>query len=192
MYCNKCGTENDESFAFCMSCGEKLEAPEAVPEPETKKKRPAKKTSRKAAKEEIPQAPEPSQAAAGGVSLPAEMPSKRTMAIGAGGCTALAGLTVVIAIVALLILQPPWFPIKLGSENRLIVAQLNRSGEADLYVVKMNQALEEGLLVDPFVGSGTSIISAVEYGMSFLACDRESSCCEAATNRLNAYKTYKR
>jgi site-specific DNA-methyltransferase (adenine-specific) len=48
-----------------------------------------------------------------------------------------------------------------------------------------------GLLIDPFVGSGTSIIAAAEIGMRFLACDRELSCCEVAARRLTEYQAEK-
>jgi site-specific DNA-methyltransferase (adenine-specific) len=40
------------------------------------------------------------------------------------------------------------------------------------------------LLVDPFVGSGSSIVSAVRAGMRFAACDVVESNCEVVTNRL--------
>ena len=44
-----------------------------------------------------------------------------------------------------------------------------------------------GLLVDPFVGSGTSIISAVDGGMRFVACDREEIYCQIAEDRLKRH-----
>ena len=44
-----------------------------------------------------------------------------------------------------------------------------------------------GLIVDPFVGSGTSIIAAMEAGMHHLSCDRERSYCNAAIQRLEEY-----
>lgn len=43
---------------------------------------------------------------------------------------------------------------------------------------------EEGVLVDPFVGSGTSVVAAVSQGMQFLACDRERLCCEVTARRV--------
>jgi len=50
-------------------------------------------------------------------------------------------------------------------------------------VVEMS-GMDKGLLVDPFVGAGTSIVAAVERGMHFLACDREESCCKISIQRL--------
>ena len=47
--------------------------------------------------------------------------------------------------------------------------------------------LKNGLLVDPFVGSGTSLISAVEAQMSFVACDREEIYCDIASRRVKEY-----
>ena len=46
-----------------------------------------------------------------------------------------------------------------------------------------------GLLVDPFVGSGTSLVAAREAGMRFLGVDREESCCAVALERLNEAQT---
>jgi site-specific DNA-methyltransferase (adenine-specific) len=43
-----------------------------------------------------------------------------------------------------------------------------------------------GLLVDPFVGSGTSLVAAVDAGMRFAAADREASACAVATRRVGA------
>lgn len=47
-----------------------------------------------------------------------------------------------------------------------------------------------GLLVDPFVGSGTSLVAAREVCMSFLANDRELSCCRVALERMNDDETH--
>lgn len=49
-----------------------------------------------------------------------------------------------------------------------------------------------GLLIDPFVGSGTSMIAASESNMWFLACDREKSCFDGATKRYFEYKVNKK
>ncbi len=49
-----------------------------------------------------------------------------------------------------------------------------------------------GLLVDPFVGSGTSILSAVENSMSFAACDIEKVSCDVAAKRLREHFKCKR
>lgn len=43
---------------------------------------------------------------------------------------------------------------------------------------------KDGLLVDPFVGSGTSIISAYDAGMRYVASDREATCCDITEARL--------
>ncbi len=48
-----------------------------------------------------------------------------------------------------------------------------------------------GVFVDPFVGSGTSIVAVAESGMRFLACDRESNCCDIAAGRLSSFKAGK-
>lgn len=42
------------------------------------------------------------------------------------------------------------------------------------------------VLVDPFVGTGTSLVAAVEAGMKFIASDREQSACKIAANRVRA------
>lgn len=42
-----------------------------------------------------------------------------------------------------------------------------------------------GLLVDPFAGSGSSVIAAVSAGMSFAACDRELDYCLLIQDRLS-------
>lgn len=44
---------------------------------------------------------------------------------------------------------------------------------------------KKGILVDPFVGSGTSLIAAVEHDMNFIACDREESYCQVTHQRLS-------
>jgi site-specific DNA-methyltransferase (adenine-specific) len=43
-----------------------------------------------------------------------------------------------------------------------------------------------GVLVDPFVGTGTSLVAAVERRMTFLAADREASACTVAAKRVRA------
>ncbi|MFZ0909348.1 MAG: DNA methyltransferase [Candidatus Acidiferrales bacterium] len=45
------------------------------------------------------------------------------------------------------------------------------------------------VLVDPFVGAGTSLVAAVEKRMRFVACDIEDSFCEVTSNRLNSLRT---
>ena len=47
---------------------------------------------------------------------------------------------------------------------------------------------EDGLLVDPFVGSGTSVISAVDGGMRFVACDREEVYCDIVADRITEHQ----
>lgn len=42
----------------------------------------------------------------------------------------------------------------------------------------------QGVLVDPFVGTGASVVAAVEAGMTFLASDREQSACKIAAGRV--------
>lgn len=68
---------------------------------------------------------------------------------------------------------------KHGSSNELPLSLTQR-------IVQIS-GQEDGLLVDPFVGTGTSIIAAVEIGMRFLACDRESSCCDISTQRVTEF-----
>ncbi len=41
-----------------------------------------------------------------------------------------------------------------------------------------------GVLVDPFAGSGTSLVAAVEAGMRFVACDSQQSYCRVMQNRV--------
>lgn len=41
-----------------------------------------------------------------------------------------------------------------------------------------------GILVDPFVGTGTSVVAALAGGMRFVACDREREACRAMCKRL--------
>lgn len=48
---------------------------------------------------------------------------------------------------------------------------------------------DEGfLLVDPFVGSGTSLEAACEFNLRFLCCDREEEFCEISKERVARYK----
>lgn len=68
---------------------------------------------------------------------------------------------------------------KRRSENELPVEFLRR-------VVQIS-GRRGGLLVDPFVGSGTSIVSAVDGGMNFIACDREEIYCGIAAERLKEH-----
>ena len=72
------------------------------------------------------------------------------------------------------------YPVRHGNnknrvENELPLTLLKRviqiSGHTD------------GLLIDPFLGSGTSIIASQDKGMSFLASDREEEFCHIAANR---------
>jgi site-specific DNA-methyltransferase (adenine-specific) len=42
----------------------------------------------------------------------------------------------------------------------------------------------KGLLVDPFAGTGPSLVAAVEAGMQFIASDREPSACRIAAARV--------
>jgi len=49
-----------------------------------------------------------------------------------------------------------------------------------------------GILIDPFVGSGTSMIAASKSKMRFLACDRETSCFKGAAKRYTEYKVNKK
>lgn len=44
---------------------------------------------------------------------------------------------------------------------------------------------KDSLLIDPFVGSGTSIVAALEKEMNFIAIDREIEYCRIAAERLN-------
>jgi site-specific DNA-methyltransferase (adenine-specific) len=47
-------------------------------------------------------------------------------------------------------------------------------------------SIENGLLVDPFVGSGPSIAAAAEAHMHYIACDREVAYCRLASNRVRS------
>ena len=44
--------------------------------------------------------------------------------------------------------------------------------------------VREGLLVDPFAGTGTSLLAAAKQGMRFVACDREQQFCDLMVNRM--------
>ncbi len=43
---------------------------------------------------------------------------------------------------------------------------------------------QRGVLVDPFAGSGSSLVAAVERGMLFVACDSQQSYCRIMSNRI--------
>jgi site-specific DNA-methyltransferase (adenine-specific) len=49
-----------------------------------------------------------------------------------------------------------------------------------------------GLLVDPFSGTGTSVIAARLGGMKFIGCDREQEHCDTLVERLHALSARKR
>jgi len=68
---------------------------------------------------------------------------------------------------------------KKRSENELPLELTNR-------VVQISGG-EGSLFVDPFVGSGTSIISAYDANMMFVAGDREITCCDIAEERLKEH-----
>jgi site-specific DNA-methyltransferase (adenine-specific) len=63
------------------------------------------------------------------------------------------------------------------TENELPLKLLNR-------VIEIS-GVKEGLLIDPFVGSGTAIVAAKKLGMRFLACDREKEFCLIAAERYD-------
>lgn len=46
---------------------------------------------------------------------------------------------------------------------------------------------ENGILIDPFVGAGTSALSAYKKNMYFIGNDREISCCEVSKKRIETY-----
>ncbi len=46
-----------------------------------------------------------------------------------------------------------------------------------------------GMFVDPFAGSGASLLSAVQHGMRFRACDLLEANCELIANRIGTYKS---
>jgi site-specific DNA-methyltransferase (adenine-specific) len=58
-------------------------------------------------------------------------------------------------------------------------------------VVKMS-GRRDGLLVDPFAGTGTSVIAARLSRMKYIAGDREAEHCETIQSRLNALSARKR
>ena len=47
---------------------------------------------------------------------------------------------------------------------------------------------KNGVIIDPFVGSGTSILAAVETNMYYIASDREQMYCDTALSRLTKFK----
>ena len=68
---------------------------------------------------------------------------------------------------------------KKRSENELPLELTNR-------VIQIS-GKKNGLLVDPFVGSGTSIISAHDARMRYVASDRETIYCDIAEERLKEH-----
>jgi site-specific DNA-methyltransferase (adenine-specific) len=46
-----------------------------------------------------------------------------------------------------------------------------------------------GLLIDPFVGSGTSLVSAIKQGVQFVACDLDSTSVVVAVKRITNRET---
>jgi len=46
-----------------------------------------------------------------------------------------------------------------------------------------------GLLIDPFVGSGTSLVSAIKQGMEFVACDSDRTSVAVAVKRITNRQT---
>lgn len=54
---------------------------------------------------------------------------------------------------------------------------------AELIKHLLNFAPEDGLVVDPFCGSGSTGVAALELGMSFAGCDLNEKCVNVA-NRL--------
>lgn len=61
--------------------------------------------------------------------------------------------------------------------NELPIQMLNR-------IVHIS-GVEDGLLIDPFVGSGTSALAAKNHKMNFLVCDKEKLCCKITKQRIN-------
>ena len=61
------------------------------------------------------------------------------------------------------------------SSNELPVDLLRR-------IVKISGVVN-GLLVDPFVGAGTSVVASIENEMNFIVCDREETSCEVTRDR---------
>lgn len=49
--------------------------------------------------------------------------------------------------------------------------------------------IEDGMFVDPFAGSGSSLLSAVEHGMRFRACDLLEANCKLIAKRIDTYKS---
>ncbi|MDD8026410.1 MAG: DNA methyltransferase [Acidobacteriota bacterium] len=47
-----------------------------------------------------------------------------------------------------------------------------------------------GILVDPFVGTGTSILAAITHDMSFVACDRDTASIKVAIRRVLASREF--
>ena len=68
---------------------------------------------------------------------------------------------------------------KKRSENELPLELTNR-------VIQIS-GKKNALLVDPFVGSGTSIVSAYDAGMRYVASDRETTYCDIAQARLKEH-----
>ena len=50
--------------------------------------------------------------------------------------------------------------------------------------IMMMSSIPGGLLVDPFAGSGTSLVAAKRYGMRFLGCDVERQYCKTMKHRI--------
>ena len=47
----------------------------------------------------------------------------------------------------------------------------------------------DGMFIDPFAGAGSSLISAIQHGMRFRACDLLEANCTVTADRISAYKS---
>lgn len=57
------------------------------------------------------------------------------------------------------------------------------------YLIKLIMPPKDGLILDPFSGSGTTIIAAKKLGYSAIGIEKESEYAEIAEKRLQAYQT---
>jgi site-specific DNA-methyltransferase (adenine-specific) len=64
--------------------------------------------------------------------------------------------------------------------NELPIELLNR--------VMQISGTRNGLVVDPFAGTGTTAIAALQIGMEFTLCDSELESCEVIRERINLFK----
>jgi hypothetical protein len=146
MLCPNCGGENREDYKFCGHCG--------APHPG------APKVQGTVIVPETPSIQFPPQPVAAQPPLEASMPytptppaSPRRKSRGMIACLIIFLFMlclVVVAVVGVALIKPEWLPFEipfLTSRNNLIVGFPNRDGETDLYLLRLSQTQDKGVLL---------------------------------------------